>query len=224
MVTHRLFWYYAFTMKHSVTTVIFDFGNVISRPQDMECVKVMSKICGLSSQEFAKRYKAQRLELDRGTLSAESYWNTMLGSAQRNGKGELIRTLIDLDVRGWSQTNAAMLSWARVLKSAGYSIAVLSNMPDFFLEFLRKNAPWLDDFDQTFFSCELRMVKPEKDIYLFCLGKLGIRADEALFIDDTEENIDAARHLGMYGHVFRSNEKLAEDIREHYALPPFPPT
>ncbi len=46
-------------------------------------------------------------------------------------------------------------------------------------------------------SCELGVMKPEKAFFERALEKLGLAAEECLFIDDLEKNVVSARSFGM---------------------------
>lgn len=41
------------------------------------------------------------------------------------------------------------------------------------------------------------MNKPQLPIYKLCLNKLGVSADQAIFLDDIESNLVAARSAGI---------------------------
>jgi len=45
------------------------------------------------------------------------------------------------------------------------------------------------------------------------LKKLGVKAEEAVFIDDKEINIDGAKKAGMKGIVFLNYQKLVQDLK-----------
>lgn len=53
------------------------------------------------------------------------------------------------------------------------------------------------DFDELFFSYELKMVKPSKEIFLYMIGKMDLKPEEILFVDDQESNIFMAKKLGI---------------------------
>ncbi len=75
------------------------------------------------------------------------------------------------------------------------------------IEFLRKVT-----FDFKTFSAEVRMIKPDPAIYEHTLQGLGVSATEALFLDDREPNIRAARMLGIHAIQFSSVEQLKNDL------------
>jgi FMN phosphatase YigB (HAD superfamily) len=41
---------------------------------------------------------------------------------------------------------------------------------------------------------------------------LGVKPDEAVFVDDTRQHVEAAQELGLQGILFTTAEKLEEEI------------
>jgi FMN phosphatase YigB (HAD superfamily) len=64
-----------------------------------------------------------------------------------------------------------------------------------------------------FFSSEIRKVKPDQEIYRHCLQLLNCTASEALFIDDREANVIAARREGITALVYRSAKQLRSELK-----------
>ena len=56
------------------------------------------------------------------------------------------------------------------------------------------------------------MAKPDPAIYQLALTRFGLSAEQTIFIDDREDNIDAARAEGMAGHLFSSAAALEADL------------
>ncbi|MBI3141312.1 MAG: HAD family phosphatase [Bacteroidetes bacterium] len=54
-----------------------------------------------------------------------------------------------------------------------------------------------DLFQQVFYSYELRMAKPQEEIFQSVLSALKWSPENTLFIDDNQENVEAAAHMGM---------------------------
>lgn len=90
------------------------------------------------------------------------------------------------------------------LKAAGYRIYLLSNYPIVLFEMhkARQCFPFLDLVDGAIISAYERVVKPEPGIYELLLKRYGLEASECIFLDDREENVDAAKALGLKGIVF----------------------
>jgi putative hydrolase of the HAD superfamily len=74
--------------------------------------------------------------------------------------------------------------------------------------FLRRDA-----FDQIFWSAELGLTKPAREV--FARVSREVRADPAniTFVDDSAANVEAARVFGWDGIVFSSNEQVLADLR-----------
>jgi FMN phosphatase YigB (HAD superfamily) len=87
--------------------------------------------------------------------------------------------------------------------SEKYITALLSNFGDSFDIFEEK---WRT-FDtihprNIFVSVRHKMRKPNREFYDLALKSLEIEPHEAIFIDDRQENIDAAKKIGMKGILF----------------------
>ena len=90
---------------------------------------------------------------------------------------------------------------ARRAARRGTRLALLSNAgPDFGSYF--RHGLLGEYFDAVYVSGELKLVKPDPEIYQHVLADLGISAAEAVFIDNREDNVRGAQELGITGHVF----------------------
>ena len=67
---------------------------------------------------------------------------------------------------------------------------------------------------KAYYSHDLGSRKPEKEIYLRMLEDSGIRAGESLFIDDRQENLDAARKVGFEVMLVDEENTILEAIKE----------
>lgn len=56
-------------------------------------------------------------------------------------------------------------------------------------------------------------ISTDPEMYRMFLTTCGLKAEECLFVDDTAENVEAARALGFDGIVFETPEKLMEELR-----------
>ena len=112
-----------------------------------------------------------------------------------------------------------MVSWATALRDAGVRTAVLSNMPITLRSGLARFCPWLPQFDHSCYSCDVGLAKPRPEIYVRCLEGLGDAPEATLFLDDREENVEAARGVGIHAIHFSSPEQAQREINQHYDLP-----
>ena len=72
----------------------------------------------------------------------------------------------------------------------------------------------VDEFDHHSFSYELDAAKPDAAIYRHAVAGLGVRPEQALFIDDRAENIEGARTAGLEALHFESPAQLKKQLAE----------
>jgi putative hydrolase of the HAD superfamily len=198
-------------LSHSlqpIRAVILDYGDVISQSPDPSFITAMAGVFDLPEDQFRHLYAAMRHGYDRGDLNAKEYWARIAQAAEVELSAEQIGDLRRIDVAMWSNLHPAMLRWAAELRSAGVRTAVLSNMHDDMVQQLRSDATWETSFDCLMLSSEIRMAKPDAEIFWHCLQCLGVAPQEALFIDDREPNVQAAQALGIRGILFNSLAQL----------------
>ena len=195
-----------------ITTVIFDYGCVLSLKPAQEDFEPLRQALGVDAAAFQKAYWQHRNAYDTDQLDTCSYWQGVARAAGVSFTKEEIQRISALDTQMWMRTDPVMLEWARALRECGLKTAILSNMSRCVGDYLRRRAPWTGIFDHLCLSGELRIAKPDPAIYHACLEALGVTAPEALFIDDLETNVVVARTLGMHGIVFSSPAQLQKDL------------
>jgi putative hydrolase of the HAD superfamily len=196
--------------------VIFDYGKVLSRPQTMDDIAAMARVAGMTTVDMYRQYWQFRAEFDRGDLDEASYWRAVSPRLT----SEQVREIVRLDNESWARPDPVMIRWAAALRSGGIRTGVLSNMPVTLRAYLTANAAWLGGFDHYTYSCDVHMIKPEAGIYEHSLKGLGVPANEALFLDDREDNVEGARRVGLHGLVFQSPRQASGELAGHYAIPP----
>ncbi len=208
-------------LTSSLRAVILDYGDVISLPADPAVMSGMASLFQVPLDRVRQTYGQFRHDYDRGALQAGEYWQKI---GEANGvtlDAEQIAQLRKADVKMWGRLNPAILHWAKELRLAGFKTAVLSNMHYDMVEHVRSNGEWTKNFDFLTLSSALGMAKPEPNIFQHCLKGLGVSAEEAMFIDDREANIEAAIRLGIAGIVAPTTEALV-DLLEAIGFSPVP--
>lgn len=87
------------------------------------------------------------------------------------------------------------------LLDGGYHLYLLSNV-GYSFQLFRYKMPFLNRFDGVLLSCEEKLRKPDTAIYNRLCQKFGLKAEECLFVDDLQRNIDGAEAAGLHGHCF----------------------
>jgi putative hydrolase of the HAD superfamily len=196
----------------ALRAVVFDYGMVLTGPQDPEAHAALLRITGLPLARFESLYWADRHAYDEGKLTGIAFWQKFLREAGLPPNQAMTEELNLWDARMWTTQNPAMLSWQLALKQRGMLTAILSNMGDNVLDNMKRTFDWLPRFDVLVWSYQLHMAKPDPAIYHYLLKELGTLPEETLFLDDRLVNVEAAQALGMPAIEFTTVERLRADL------------
>jgi putative hydrolase of the HAD superfamily len=192
--------------------VIFDYGMVLSGSPDATIMAELVQRSGLPPAQAEALYRKYRRAYDRGSLSGIKYWRQIFTDAGIEKSTEEIARMAALDARMWTVFDPRLLKWQMQLKQAGLKTAILSNMGDMIKESIAGTFPWIEGFDVLIWSYEHRLLKPEPAIYRLALRQLNTEPAETLFIDDVEENVAAARALGIESLPYLGVAHLREQL------------
>ncbi len=195
-----------------ITTVIFDWGGVLSPPPTAKDFEPLRQALGLDELTLQDQYWRKRDPFDLDALSTAEYWGEIARAAGGTASPEVVRKLEVLDGALWSRLDQVLVEWVHVLREQRFKLGILSNMSRSVGGHLLQTHKWLGVFDHYCFSSVLKIGKPDPVIYRACLNALQVTAAEALFIDDREVNIAAARGVGMHGIVFQTAEQLQPEL------------
>lgn len=92
--------------------------------------------------------------------------------------------------------------FCRELKTAGFGVYVLSNASDKFYDYFERFLP-LSFFDGVVVSSDIKMMKPDHEIFEYVMNRYGLEKTECLFVDDNLPNVEGARAFGMHAHRFQ---------------------
>jgi len=107
----------------------------------------------------------------------------------------------------------------RRCKEAGYTTYAASNWASDLFETAKARMTFLPYFDDVFVSGRVGLIKPDPAFFETMMKQFDFKAEEALFIDDNENNVLAARALGIETIHFKSEEQLKDDIIAGGVLP-----
>ncbi|MGN0295450.1 MAG: HAD family hydrolase [Lachnospiraceae bacterium] len=195
--------------QHSINTVIFDIGMVLKgwHPQ-------LEKFFGREAAaivEDAIWGRGYWEEMDRGVADEEVLMNLMAAAAPEYE--QQIRYILD-HLELISERYDYAIPWVEELKEAGFQVYYLSN----YSRRLREKVPQTIDFlpymDGGVFSCDVKLMKPDQKIYQLLCEKYDLVPEHCLFIDDRQENVDAAVQFGMQAVRFDGYEKSYGRIME----------
>lgn len=192
--------------------VIFDLGNVVVTWDPVAIVRSVIEGPGavrLAEQLFAH---ADWVEVDRGTLTLDE---AALRAIERTDVDADIIHAIYRAVAPSLLPLPQSVELLHSLKKQGHQLYALSNMGHVSADYLQQHGVFWPLFNDVIISARVGLVKPELAIYRHMLQQLGLRAEEAVFIDDSLPNVLAARELGLRAiHYLSHAQCLAELLVE----------
>lgn len=200
-------------IKPAIRAVIFDMGGVILRTKDLSSRTKLATKFGLSCRELENIVfqSPESVRAELGEFTREEHWKNMarLLKFPESELDEFQRAYWDGDA-----VDKELEAYIRGLRPA-YKTALLSNA----WEGTRIDAPvrgftFLDAFDETIFSWEVRLRKPDPRIYQLVLDRLGVQPQEAVFVDDFIKNIEGAQAVGMRTVLFKGREDAVRQLME----------
>jgi len=191
--------------------LVFDLGGVVVRWDPDAIIAGVFSDPGIRSRVRADVFShSDWLELDRGTLARDE---AIARAARRTGvaQGEMERLLHAVPPSLAVLPDTVELLYR--LKRRGYPLYCLSNMGFASIEYLEKTHTFWDAFDGTVISCRLQLCKPERGIYEHLLRTYALAAEDTLFIDDVQKNLDAAEKLGIRTLRFENAAQCERELR-----------
>jgi len=199
-----------------IKNIVFDFGDIFINldkklfAEELQRIKISQESketlpilhqyeMGLVSTDEFLTFFEERLNVSQDTLKRA--WNSILLDFPK----ERMRFIQNLS------------------ESKKYRLFLLSNTNDLHISWIQKN--WGMErynafkicFEQFYLSHEINLRKPNNNIYEFVLSTNDLVPKETLFIDDTKENTDAAKALGI--HIWNlkpGKEDVLELLTKNY--------
>jgi putative hydrolase of the HAD superfamily len=194
--------------------VLFDYGNVISRPQPEREVDRLAQVAGCPVAEFCGAYWRYRLEYDRAQLDGVTYWQKVAAALGRTFSVPQLAELTRLDVLSWLHLEPGTVALIEDVAGSGHRLAMLSNAPTEVAEAITA-LPVAAHFQRTAFSCFLGSAKPDPATYLAVLELLRASPPEVIFFDDRPENVAGAAALGIRAVLFTTPGEARKALEQY---------
>lgn len=193
--------------------VIFDVGGVLIRTRSRAGRQKWAGRLGMDAWEFENFVfngeSGRQAQLGQKRFEAHWQW---LGNYFELAEAELAQ--MRRDFFAGDELNQPLVEQVKRLRQAGYRTGLLSNFADDARRLWSEVFPFINYFDGVVISAEVGVMKPDPQIYYLAAERVGVKPEEALFIDDFMENIRGAERVGMQTIHFAdpqaAQQKLAE--------------
>lgn len=208
----------------SVKNILFDLGNVII---DIDIPRTSQELFKLFRRpdlkdQILEELKPVLLDYETGQLSDELFINSLIRYARPQVYAQQI-------IRAWNamliDIPPERLEFLKFLRTQKYNLYLLSNTNGLHLSWINNymnknfNTPSLDFwFDRSYYSHLVKQRKPHVSCFEFVLHDAGLLADETLFIDDTLENIDSAKSIGIRTLYLTGGHEVIKSLKNYLSL------
>ena len=185
-----------------MTLYIFDMGGVVATNTD-----VFPEVCdhlGLPAERFFELAGSSFERLMDGKITGDEFWARFSSKYGTPIKEDLFAKYFDPHL---DQGVVAILSQ---LKNSA-RVVCGTNVLDSHYDYLVPRG-YYDLFHAVYASNEMGVSKPRSKFYQYILKAEGMEPEYAVFIDDDETNVRAARKLGIRSVLFRNSVSLKSDI------------
>lgn len=193
-----------------IRAVIFDMGGVLVRTDNRVPRTELARRFGMTYEELDDLV-FDTLTADQaaiGDLDVEQHWDFVCRSL---GVSLSEKPAIRKAFWGGDQVDKQLADYIRSLHPR-YKTALLSNAWNDSRRTAEERWKVLDAFDVIIFSSEVHLMKPDARIYQLAVERLGVEPQEAVFVDDFPENVEAARAAGLQAVRFRSTEQVVKEL------------
>ncbi len=182
--------------------VLFDLYQTLVRDVGTgtrEQAIALAEAAGIPERDWLRAWRSRMQDTWRGRIpSLRARVEGALRKAAGDGVSEM---LVDdmtslLLVRSRPRLYPDVRESLAALRERGYRLGIISNIES-------SESHWLTElaltalFDAIVLSCEVGVIKPEREIYLLAADRLSVQPGECAFVDDQPVFLRAARGLGM---------------------------
>ncbi len=189
--------------------VIFDIGNVLTRWQPEA---FYDRVIGAPRRRAlfdAVDLHGMNDRVDEGALFRETIYDW---AEQHPEWSAEIRLWYDRWIELASPRIEGSIALQRALRAKGIPVFALTNFGRYSFEEALPKMDFLQDFDRSYVSGVMGVIKPDPLIYQMVEEDCGIAPDRLLFTDDKAENITAAARRGWRTHQFESWQGWAQRL------------
>src|SRR3972149_1504306 len=194
-----------------IHAVIFDVGGVLHTSIGELVKKDICKTLGISEKQYTSACKIFIPLYNTGEITDEKeFWKMFITYTKSKAKVPGYSLWCREFLRKY-QIQKEVMEIVSDIKSNDIKVAILSNTIEPHARVNREKGGY-SPFEIVILSSEVGIRKPDVRIYELTLKKLGVKASDAVFIDDSAENVKAAEVLGIHGIVFKDANQLKVEL------------
>ncbi|GAA0616394.1 HAD-IA family hydrolase [Sporichthya brevicatena] len=203
---------HAASVERRIAAVVFDLGGVLTPPV-FGPLDELNDSLGLPEGTLRSFFRGDEVfaQVERGEVSFRDFLKSVGTRVQAAHGLRLDLRALAAAVEAPGHLEPAMVDLVRRLHGDGLRLGLLTNNA-------KESVVWRETlprecFDVVVDSSEVGLRKPDPRIYALALERLGLPADQVLYVDDFAENLPPAADLGMRTWSFDGRDRLDAFLR-----------
>lgn len=193
--------------------ILFDLGNVLIDFDHRTAVNRIRKHCALGEEEIYNLFFDSDVtdRYERGLITSLEFFRELKHMLHASiSYNEFVPIWNDIFF-----AHPGMLEVLYALKGT-YDLYMVSNINELHYLYLKEMFPnYFNCFKKLFLSYQLKMRKPDPEIYAHIIFFLRLSAHQIIYVDDRPELVEAAKKLHIDAFAFESTDACRETLAEH---------
>ena len=192
-----------------IDNIIFDLGNVIINIDYQSTINAFEKIGITDAKDFYSKSSQKNIfdKLEIGKITREDFVLEIQKNIPKTSKAEIINAWNAI-IKDLPQSRVNLL---KDLKNK-FSIFLLSNTNTIHIDYIFENIgkdryqEFYNLFDKVYYSYEVKLRKPDPNIFELVIEENNLNVKNTLFIDDSIQHINSAKKIGL--QTYHLNNKI----------------
>ena len=216
----------------NIRLIIFDLGGVVVPEKSDWINSDIAEKLGVPLKEFMEIKNAFLSQLQTGKITLRDFYFSAMEACSKHFNKTYTVTADDMvkfhiqkyieygnadNVSPFKPVYMRIYNLLRGLH-LNYRVVCLTNTELEIAEYnknhlLADHLTLFEEFKDAYLSTDLKMRKPSPSIYKYVLNKEVVAPQEAIFIDDNPEYVEAARKLGIHAVLYKNVDQLIVELR-----------
>ena len=210
-------------MEKNISTIIFDFGNVLIDLDIRGFNARIRELTGLHDEADIDPLEERARAYERGELSTELFINHVIQLSRHPLQA---RQIIDCWNSMLVRIRPETLNLLRWLKDQ-YFTYILSNTNPLHIQWVHhhlRTVHKVENFEKShlhgaYYSHQVHLIKPDRRVYEHVVHDTGTSPEKILFLDDLEQNVLSAQRAGWNATVHPPEKNLEDTLSSYISLP-----
>lgn len=194
-----------------IKAILFDRAGVLLTYKGDQVFGCLAEGLGIDSPPLLDLRALHTPELARGKMTPQAFARSIKETFH------LPHTVSDILAR-WREAyrtvvtvNRETVALAKRLRER-YRVGILTNVNALHAEIDRRRGLF-EPFDPVIISSQVGFAKPQREIYMLALARLGREPHECVLIDDREDNLEIPKAMGFHVIQFENGAQLPEALQ-----------